>query len=335
VCRLLDEDESRQCDDYNMTVAQYNANKHSIRNNLCNRGDAKTALVRPGIWPPDLAPRAIRARLKQLKEDGSEGYGIVRGYRLVSMTTPNSHMRATYNAQPHVVITCPNGEYESLTRNTTKSNPDAPYVFVPSSRMHTDLNDEELLSGYWLLCTVVGGPPEITGTLIHLRDTMCDFEQRRLCSSPEDSRARRSLAIRQFPGYAKWARLASKLPASVYVDSAIAFGMPSRELTEDEMDMVFAGENIRTMIDIGDASEFLHPKEPWKFERERWLPSVEKLHVCVDNYTQMVYHTEHVVVEDVLFPIYEQLQTEYAMRLTNCQQRFENERRSMYEEEFR
>lgn len=336
VCRLFDEDESLQCDDYNMTVAQYNANKHDIRKHLCNRGDAKAALVRPGNWPPDLAPRAIGERLKQLNDDGNAGYSIVRGYRLVSMTTANSRMRTTYNAQSHIVIRSPNGDYESLTRNTTKSNPDAPYVFVPSSRMHTDMDDEELLSGYWLLCTVVGGPPEITGTLIRLRDNMCDFERRRLCSSPEDSRARRSLAIRQFPGYAKWARLVSKLPESVYVDSAIAFGMPSRDLTDEEMDMVFAGENIRTMMEIGDASEFLHPKEPWKFEKERWLPSVETLHVYVDRYSKMVYYTcGGGVVEDVFFPIYDQLQTEYAMRLTNCEQKFKTERRSMYEEDFR
>ena len=336
--RLLDSHDTRECDDYNMTVAQYNASKHDVRKHLCNTGDAKAALVKPGVWPPDLALRAVGRRLKELNDKGrmnDEHYELVRGYRLVSMTTPKATAKATYNAQSHVVIKHPNGEYESLIRNTTKSNPDAPFVFVPSSRMHTDLTDQELLSGYWLLCTVVGGPREITDTLLRLRDNMCHFERRRLCSSPEDSRARRSLAIRQFPGFQLWSRTASRLPESVYIDSAIAFGMPFRELTDAELDRVYEGKSIRTMIEIGEASDFLHPSTPWKFERERWLPTVEKLRGCVERYAKMTEDGDQGIVEAAFFPIYEQLQLEYATRLTNCEERFRMERRCMQQDDFR
>lgn len=327
---------SHPVDECNMTVAQYNANKYGIRKHLCNGGDPRARLVRPGTCQPELAPRVVGLRLEELNRVHGGGYTLVRGYRLISMTSAVSAMRqVTYSAQSHLVIKTPTGEYESLTRSADDSRPTEPYIFVPSSRMHTDLTDAELLSGYWLLCTVVGGPPEITATLLRLRENMCDFEKRRLCATPEESRARRSLAIRQFPGYMKWSQLVSKLPANTYVDSVIAFGMPFRELTDAEMDVIFDGIDVRqTLSGEGDTSDFLKPEPPWQFDRSMWLPSVPKLHAEVERFVE-VADGHDSAADVVFFPIYETLQEEYATRLVTCEERYRKEHASKYQAEFR
>ena len=318
--------------DKNMTPKQYNKNKHSIRKHLCNKCDDNAVLVQPGSFLPDFALRALKVRLGELNngQDKAGISSIVRGYRLISMLGSNCNIDSVmYSAVADVLIKLPCGHYESLTKNTTTSRPNAPHIFVVSSRMHPELSDADLLTGYFLLCTVIGGPAKITATLLRLRENTCEFEKRRMCASPEDAKARRSLAVRQFPGYAKWAKSKSTLPPSTYIDAVISFGMPSRELGDVEMDQIYDGTYTQSMkqIELGTWSEYVMPYEPWRFEYSRWLPSVHRLHCLID---------ENPGAEDELFhTLYAILEEEYAERLTDAEERCKQEHILFNAQEFR
>ena len=46
----------------NMSVAVYNENKIYIRQHLCKKSDPNAVLLRSGMFPADISPRAVRDR---------------------------------------------------------------------------------------------------------------------------------------------------------------------------------------------------------------------------------------------------------------------------------
>lgn len=312
--------------DHLTTLDEYNSNKVAIRRLLCRKNDPTTAYLAPGEHSPDLAPRFLRDRLAELRASGVTGFKMVRGFKLVTIGLPGSKPSfLTFNAASHVVLQHPDGSFESVTRNGDDVE-GGKYIFVPSSRMHADLTDDELLSGYWLLSTVVSGPPSIISTLVRIRSAMCSFEQRRLCGSPEDARARRSIVFRYFPSYLKWVSKKSLLQVSIQTDATVAFGIPHRELTDEEFERVFDGGDAdqKQITEVVSCYELTNPKEPWGFEKERWLPSVAVLHALVDEVVMSDEpHSEEN--EKMLFALYDVLQDEYATRLSSMERKCRTE----------
>jgi len=317
--RLAD-DIASTSSDRPMKLEQYNSNKRAIRTHLCAKHDAHAILVKPGAFSPEVSLRAARLRMSELSADPEAGCRLIRGYRLVSLGDTVS-----YSAVGDVVIGFANGTFESLTHAPDGSQ--RPSVFVPSTRMHQELSDTELLSGYWLTCSVLGGSAQVVATLLRLRNNMCNFETRRLCASPEDAKARRSLAVRQFPGFAAWSKSKSMLPQSLFVDSVLSFGMPFRELRDDEMEAVYDGCYSKQQAELGKWSEYVAPQHPWEFEQRMWLPSVHRLHCLID---------ENQEADDELFyELYDTLEGEYAARLTNAEDRCKQEHALYGQQEFR
>lgn len=321
--------------DQNMSVRTYNDNKVPIRRHLCKKGDPNAVLLSPGSVPSDLSPRAIRDRLRDLEAKGETGYGIQRGYKMIAVSMPDSMAKlVTYNAQSHVVIKRPDGTFESMTKNGTGSN--EKYVFVPSSRVHTELTDEQLLSGYFLMSTVIGGPPEVTAQLLRLRVHMCEFEKRRMSSCPEEMTARRTLAVRQFPGYVKWATSECRLPDSVHIDSCIAFGMPFRELTDDEMEAMLAGESASSVLKENVAiSALVNPVTPWRVEKERWLPTASTMRDFLLSVVENDCNVDEGGLGVMLVAFYRKMEIEYAERLTTCEWRCKQEMNAKHCGEFK
>ena len=333
--KLLDA-EAQTLKDSHLSVAVYNMNKRAIRKHLCNTTDPKAAIVRSGNCNVDhFAARATRDRLAALHAEGKTHCKVVRGYRLVSLSDgSNSVVTASYTARSEVVIDLGDGNYECQSSAPTGVENDR-FVFVPSSRVHPELSDDQILSGYYLLGSVVGGPPEITTTLLRLRDQMSHFDKRRLCGSPEEAVSGRSLAIRKFPGFARWSDTVSRLPKTVFTDASIAFGFPFREVRDDEIETMFQGGDLREVIsEYGTTNDFINPKPPWKFERERWLPGVETLHQLTALYSEGAQGPSFET-DSIFFPIYQRLQLEYCNRLTSTESKLKAEHAAKYAGEFR
>jgi hypothetical protein len=329
-------DESTPTHDKNMSVKQYNYSKVEIRKHLCNPGDPNAVIVKPGDFPMDLSHRAVGDRLKQLRDAGVGGCVMQRGYRLIAITTPDSPVkRVTYNAQAHAIIKFPDGSFESMTKPASPSD-ESGYIFIPSSRVHPELTDGEFLSGRWLLSTVIGGPAEIMSTLLRLRNNMCKFEQRRLCAFPEEMKARKTLVIRQFPGYLRWATASSRLPDALQIDSCIAFGMPFREMTDKELDsMLDSGKPSGSIKEAVSVRELLDPKPPWEFEEEKWLETVPTMRSFIRSVCDNHECVDETALGVMLTAFYQKLEIEYASRLSNCESRCKMEHNAQYNMDFK
>jgi hypothetical protein len=244
-------------------------------------------------------------------------------------------MRVTYNAQSHVVIKFPDGSFESMTKNVSNED-ESPYIFVPSSLVHPELTDEEILSGHFLLSTVIGGPPEIVSTLLRLRNNMCHFEQRRMCAFPGEMAARKTLVVRQLPGYLRWATSSSRLPDSLQIDASIAFGMPFREMTAVELETILEGKTPSGAIkEHVHVRELVNPKQPWRFEKERWLDTVPTMHSFVMSVCDNHSDVDETALGVMLTAFYQKLEIEYATRLTNCENRCKMEHEAKYSNDFK
>ena len=313
--------------DLHFSTVHYNANKVRIRKQLCNHDDLNTVLISPGSFAPDMVARATNERLQALASQGIHAT-LVRGFRMIAMTAHPDPSTFCYCAQGTVAIRHPDGRFESLCQNATTA-PTKPFVFVPSTRMHKDLTDEQLLSGYFLLCSIVCGPQTIVDAVLNLKDTMNFHDQRRFCRTPEECTARRSLAIRQFPGYAQWASKYSQIPKTMYVDSTLAFGFPYRDLTDAEMEELFAGKDVRMAICSETKHDFLCPNPPWSYATSLWLPSTPVLHDYLAGTFDVWQNTEAMLadegVSDTLLSLYETLEREYVARLRAGERRAKNE----------
>lgn len=309
----------------NMSVAVYNENKVYIRHHLCNKSDPNAVLLRPGVFPADISPRAVRDRIRELDPDGSLGYSSQRGYKLIEVSSSNSVVKwATFNAQSQVVVKHPNGTFESMTKNARGS--DEKHVFVPSSRVHTELTDEQILSGYFLLSTIIGGPPQITAQLMRLRVNMCAFEQRRMCAYPEEMMARKSLAIRQFPGYVRWATTECRLPDSCHIDVCIAFGMPFRELRDDEVEcMLSDGDTSNVLKDGTSISDLVNPVHPWAIEETQFVSTAHTTRQFLMSVIENDAGVDDSTLSVMLVAFYRKMEIEYAERLAQCECRCKEE----------
>jgi len=250
--------------------------------------------------------------MSQLHGDGKE-CRLIRGYKLTSLPLPDSGIESiAYSAQAVIVIQHADGRYESLACNNVSSDP-SPFVFVPSSRMHPELSDEQLLSCHFALAEIIDGPAAIVDTLIRMRCTMSRFEQRKLCRSPEEAPTVKNLMIRYFPHFEAWSRKRCKL--CMHVDIAIAFGMATRPMTDTENEYILSGgmtEAPRPLVE--DRRSLTKETGEWTFERDVWLQGVAALHMFVDGTATQQGCDENEAVARVYFQCYDSLQIEYAKR---------------------
>ena len=315
----------------NVFVHEYNAEKRAIRAHLCFAGDAPTALVQPGSFPYDIAPRMVKHRMEQLRGDGKE-CKLMRGYKLTSLLPPNSGIESlAYNAKGIVVIQHVDGKYESLAQNSMSSDR-SPFIFVPSSRMHTELSDEQLLSGHFMLATVIDGPKSIIDTLMRLRVKMSRFEQRKICRSPEEAHAVKSVLIRYFPHFDNWIKNKCQLPKHLYVDIAIAFGMATRPTTDVENDYILSGGHTEAPVPTRyeDRRSLTKETGDWTFESDMWLDGVKALHMLVDG--TATQKAGDSAARLLYIRCYDSLEIEYAKRLAGYELKARAEHAAQYHE---
>ena len=168
------------------------------------RGDAPPRQLVPGAG----ARATWWANLAQLLRT-SDGGALVRGFCLYEVLPRRSRMCAWRGCFHAVVETrTPSGHatYTDPSEARREADAGAPYIFVPSSRAYASLTDAELLSGDWLVGSVLLGDARAC-------DAALAYEQTRgrraslVARTPEALVAKRRVAVRLLPHFGTWARL--------------------------------------------------------------------------------------------------------------------------------
>ena len=137
-----------------MTVQEFQAGKREIMKLLWRKGDpAPVCNVLPG-WLDE------RAGLMAVSEylENNKDCRLVRGFRLIVFI--NAADTFSYAARSEAVVRTPSGEIKSFIKHR-RGDPSMRFIFIASSRMHPDLSDANLLSGFFHLTTVIGGSASI------------------------------------------------------------------------------------------------------------------------------------------------------------------------------
>ena len=152
----------------------------------------------------------------------------VRGYRILFLHLHDHDW--VVKAVFHMVVEHPaqNGEkharYECVTKPYNLDEIGRGFCFVPSSRVHCDLTNDEILSGRWWLGVVFLGCDVFCNAVIARMKT-----QGRVMStvgrSPEECAARPIVKIVIPPAIRRW--ISDRFPDEDLVSLAEMFGMPS------------------------------------------------------------------------------------------------------------
>jgi hypothetical protein len=300
------------------SIDEFNAHKKALCKVLRRKTDHLPFLVKSGSLSDESAMMATGRRLRALQKSG-ERVELLRGYRLLSV--PDIGRKLTFNAIPTTVLRRADGSHETLHSNGDATGSSSkPMVFVASSRVHTELDDEQLCSGRYMLCTVVVGAQDALCALGVMKGVLSHFEQRKICMRPEDGAVRRWIVPRAFPFFDLWVYHGCRVFPSTRLDMQIAFGFPFRELTDAEHELAVdheVAEAKKTVFTGGfQLKEMVAPVPPWKNEPRVWLPSVQQLHALYKKHTNnfTTFPTASGLSEFV--ELFATLQDEYSDRIT-------------------
>jgi hypothetical protein len=310
---IVDPKDDCDTDECIMTISDYNYVKKSIATVLrCKTDPPPRSRVTPGSMQAASSFVAIRAFL-QCSEGGN--YRMVRGYKLFTLSR-NAHGGCMcYVAKPHGVLEhTKTGRFMCLVRNPGTVETD--FIFVPSSLMHVELSDDQLCSGRFLLCDVIGGDPRAVADLTAVFSCLSRFHQRRLTTRPGQIAAPPLVYVRYFPGFLEWFRSVERtVPEAMLVDVAMSFGMTFRPIgpadQEDaDMDVACTQEEV-----VENPRDLIDPQPPFEHEKGMWLPSVPTLHEYYNLSSHMFANVTLAEQFPMYSAMYNSLQKEYWERL--------------------
>lgn len=141
------------------------------------------------------------------------GSKLVRGFRLVSVRLSSATFQSqnAWKAHTHLVVAHPPTDatksdkwiYECVNQQPHEGKKEDAFLFVPSSRVHPELSDEQLLSGNWLTDMVIGGNKFWCDAII----AHCAHRGRRrslVALWPEHSIAKRARRVFLMPHFRDW-----------------------------------------------------------------------------------------------------------------------------------
>lgn len=158
-------------------------------------------------------PKATMQNVVEALKHTPQGSKIVRGWRLVHVKNgkredPDEFLRVSdaWKAVFHCVVEMPPQKGSKGTYYDPSSTVYEGYgkgIFVPSSRAHAELTDDELFTASWIFGSVYGGSP-----------VFCDFVVRQIkvrggrkglvSISPHDLVAERQVSISAYPYFLEW-----------------------------------------------------------------------------------------------------------------------------------
>lgn len=149
-----------------------------------------------------------------LSKRASSGSILLRGFKIFSVSIDQSECmveRRLWKAVSHVVVAHPpinpskslKWLYECATAPEDIADRRKNFLFVPSTRAHTDLTDEQLLRGEWHLCTIIGGDM-MFAEMISADNSNRGRERSMIVTSPEQCVAKRRQLFGFFPHFERW-----------------------------------------------------------------------------------------------------------------------------------
>lgn len=234
----------------------------------CQSDPPPVANVFPGCYSETDTPAEIRRVLL----DHGDQFELIRGFKLLDLSEkPDNEF--VWVARGCLCLRTASGRVVSVTRD--EKNQGTPFIFVPSSLLHENLSDEELLSGAYQLGNVVGGDKHIVGRLLLEGVTQSVFEKNIFVRKAIDLQPIPSAVLRPYPFFQEFLQSNDAI-ADRLTDAAISFGMPYRVATVDEC---LHGTSEQ---EANSAETLLFPRKPWMFAPDVWVPSSRLLHATLD-----------------------------------------------------
>ena len=310
-------------DDHHMTKDEYNAIKRLVRDHLQAAHDRNPFRVKPGKFSNMLAWPCAARRMAELYDAGND-VSLVRGYMIITMQKTPLTDHNSYRAIPcpmiHVTSRADGAEYDETTMNGSLAPEDAqsPILFVPSSRMHPNVSDTELLFASFALGHIWSVPIDSRACIRALRDTHCAFEKRKFCFTPEEAEAQPQIVVRIGCFAKQYFEKTTKIVVSDHVDAQIAFGFPYKQINDRSMPLVL----LTQLMDGMQTDLITDPAQPWQQDRRAWVPSVRKLHEAMRAANGLKdddddFDTKRMAIEAA----YAECEREYTHRRIRCMER--------------
>ena len=310
-----------------MSAETYRRHKKTIWKALCAEADKSDPprIVKPGNGCPFACAKNVRLYLR----NAGSGHSVVRGYKMVCLP-PSPIVQFTFKAIGHLVVRTPDGKFVDPTLHYSQFKKDEPYIFVPSSRMHADLTDKQLVSGAYLFNSVSRGDARIVNNIARMHACVSRFLQRNNVESPESFPTVPRIHLEPLPYFDDWIDVSSISSRSNshedYQDAALAFGsryIVAREEEADDPeleDMCCCGyvpieglEDSRFESEhnmhLPSTPEFLNFHKARKQKDAPYLPPAVEMKKYLEFYTQM---EEEFVMR--LARIEEKISQEYDLR---------------------
>lgn len=230
-----------------MTREEFDALKSFVLPTLRAKGDPPPRILQPGKRERANWFRNVRELLER-----TPGGTLVRGYKLFLFPLDMQIWPTTaWKAQFHVVVAhaSESGKllYECPNKAHAVKDEETPFVFVPSSRAHAEVSDEDLIANKFITGSVVGGNSTFTDALVMDKS----IRGRRfsvIATCPELSIAKRNVKVRTLPYFTEWFRL-RKVRGDLH-NLAEQLGMPccnvGEEANFDEEDLNQLCERVQS-----------------------------------------------------------------------------------------
>ena len=202
--------------DHPMTREEFAKWKRTLLPTLRQPGDPPPRVMEHGRSP--VGDGQFTANLKALLRcNAHRGSVLVRGFRLYHIALRENDEWGDWGGQNawkasfHVVVGHPPAEgstkwiYECANLPPDEEDIGVPYIFVPSSRGHAELNDEAVLSNKWVMGYVVGGNAHFCEMVV-LDQKLRGRRRSVLGTSPEAVVSKRAQKCYLMPGFEKWHR---------------------------------------------------------------------------------------------------------------------------------
>ena len=218
-----------------MTRAEFARWKREILPLLRSPGDPPPRLVMHGKQKGRFR---FCAHVRELLEaNRARGSVLMRGYKLshVPLTAPNWGGQEAWKATFHMLVAHPPAAesskwiYECANRPPDEEDCGKEYIFVPSSRAHAELSDEQLLSSQWALGFVIGGNKPFVDMVI-ADQTKRGRRKSVIGRTPEEVIAKRMTKTYLMPCFQEW--YDDRKPAESIDSIAEMMGFPSTDVAE-------------------------------------------------------------------------------------------------------
>lgn len=196
--------------DHVMTAAEFKTwNKNgALLAQLRARGDAAPRVMKHGTSSPRRFCDNVRRLLEASEPRGAR---LVRGYKLAHIPLMAAQWQGceAWKATFHMVVAHPpiapatKWIYEDPNAPFHPEDEGHDFIFVPSSRAHAELNDEQVLGGKWTLGFVVGGNPHFC-ELVIADQTLRGRRKSVIGRTPEQCIAKRMAKVYLMPCFAGW-----------------------------------------------------------------------------------------------------------------------------------